>query len=84
MTSQASLLYSEGLKLRSCLKISSRPAYTGNHYKQISQYMINNNNINNNNSNKNYNPPEVLKYRVRIWQGIAIPNGQVGILSLGW
>ena len=46
--------------------------------------MINNNNINNNNSNKNYNPPEVLKYRVRIWQGIAIPNGQVGILSLGW
>ena len=46
--------------------------------------MINNNNINNNNNNKNYNPPEVLKYRVGIWRGIAIPNGQVGILSLGW
>ena len=29
MTSYASLLSSEGLKLRSRLKISSRPAYTG-------------------------------------------------------
>ena len=84
MTSQASLLYSEGLKLRSCLKISSRPAYTGNHYKWISQYMINNNNINNNNNKKNLNPPVVLKYWVGIRRGIAMRHGQVGILSLGW
>ena len=25
-----------------------------------------------------------LKYQVRIWQGIVIPHGQEGLLSLDW
>ena len=90
-----SLMSSEGLKLRSRLKISSRPAYTGmsfffffffefcmkNHFKWMSQHMINNNSINNNNDNNNDNPPVVLIYRVGIRRRIV---GQVGIISLGW
>ena len=97
MTSYMSLLSSEGLKLRSRLKISSRPAYTGmsfffpffefcikNHFKWMSQHMINNNSINNNNDNNNDNLPVVLIYRVGIRRGIVMPHGQVGIISLGW
>ena len=68
MTSDKSLLSPEGLKLRSHLKISSRPRgrfflfflllkfWMKNHVKWISQHMINNNNINDNNKNNN-NPP---------------------------
>ena len=94
MTSYVSLLSSEGLKLRSCLKISSHPAYTEvsffffffeilneGHCKWINQHMINNNNINNDNNNST--TPVVVKYRVGIRRGIAMPHGQVGIFSLG-
>ena len=86
MTSYMSLMSSEGLKLRSRLKNVFLFFFffefcMKNHFKWMSQHMINNNSINNNNDNNNDNPPVVLIYRVGIRRRIV---GQVGIISLGW
>ena len=95
MTSNKSLLSPEGLKLRSHLKISSRPAYTGtfllllllklwmkNHGIWISQHMINNNNINDNNNNDN-NPDGI---KISSWHSVgdSCPSMSGGIFSPGW
>ena len=43
----------------------------------------NNDNNNNNNNNNNSDYPVVLKFRVAVRRGVALPHGQKGLFSLG-